>query len=459
MSLLAFFSPLLLGIALVRCLLPSSVFGRGGGLLALSLGIGLGLGLTSSLAFAWLVIIGQPGFVYFGLEIILALLIGWAAFFGVGSAACSDQHLSTSTANGPSIPLLRNSCFVLGALVALWFVLFSYYQPHGEWDAWAIWNMRARTLFRAGEEWQNAFAGTFAHPDYPLMLPGTVFRAWRLVGGETVIVPIAVAALFSFAILLLLFSALAVSRSVNQGYVAALFLLATYRFWRHGVSQFADVAMAFFVLATVVLFVLKARYKHHDFQLMFLAGLTTSCAVWTKNEGILFFTIVAVSGLGYVSLHRCWKGAAAFVLGLLPLLSVAISFKLQLAPPNDVVNIENLQQVWSRLADLSRYQQVAPAFLKGIATFSNGIVLLLAGYLWFMGTREIPDLKKSILMSVAMMTLMLIAFFFVYMITPHDLKWHIGTSFSRLLLQLWPTVVFLALLVAAEPERRSADLH
>src|SRR5207237_5909321 len=30
--------------------------------------------------------------------------------------------------------------------------------PHGAWDAWAIWNLRARFLFLGGVHWRDAFS-------------------------------------------------------------------------------------------------------------------------------------------------------------------------------------------------------------------------------------------------------------------------------------------------------------
>ncbi len=41
--------------------------------------------------------------------------------------------------------------------------------------------------------------------------------------------------------------------------------------------------------------------------------------------------------------------------------------------------------------------------------------------------------------------------FFVYVMTPLDLNWHLMTSLNRLFLQLWPSAVFLAFMAAAIP--------
>ena len=46
-------------------------------------------------------------------------------------------------------------------------------HPHGRWDAWAIWNLRAKFLATPSDRWRDAFdpVVSWSHPDYPLLLP------------------------------------------------------------------------------------------------------------------------------------------------------------------------------------------------------------------------------------------------------------------------------------------------
>jgi len=41
----------------------------------------------------------------------------------------------------------------------------------------------------------------------------------------------------------------------------------------------------------------------------------------------------------------------------------------------------------------------------------------------------------------------------VYLLTPFDLDWHLHTSLSRLALQLWPSLLFLLLLLPGPADR------
>jgi len=75
------------------------------------------------------------------------------------------------------------------AAAAIW--LHMRLMPHGETDAIAIWNLRARSLLRGGREWAAVLSPAigWSHPDYPLLLPLTVARLWSYAGSETTAVP------------------------------------------------------------------------------------------------------------------------------------------------------------------------------------------------------------------------------------------------------------------------------
>ena len=46
--------------------------------------------------------------------------------------------------------------------------------------------------------------------------------------------------------------------------------------------------------------------------------------------------------------------------------------------------------------------------------------------------------------AVVMLVLLTIGYFFVYVLTPRDLSWHLQTSLERLMLQAWPLAVLAA---------------
>ena len=71
-------------------------------------------------------------------------------------------------------------------------------MPHGQGDAVAIWNLRARSLSRGTPDWAAILSPAigWSQPDYPLLLPLTVARLWSYTGSESPAIPQFVALLF-----------------------------------------------------------------------------------------------------------------------------------------------------------------------------------------------------------------------------------------------------------------------
>ena len=110
------------------------------------------------------------------------------------------------------------------ALGAIFFLLdfqsASSANPEGQWDAMAIWNLRARDLASGGDFWRRAVSSELggpgvAHPGYPLFLSGVIAIQWSAAGNFDQIVPIAASLLFASAPLILL-GASVVSRAIRR---------------------------------------------------------------------------------------------------------------------------------------------------------------------------------------------------------------------------------------------------
>jgi hypothetical protein len=126
---------------------------------------------------------------------------------------------------------------------------------------------------------------------------------------------------------------------------------------------------------------------------------------------------------------------------------VLVFFKLRYAPPNDVLQAEGFHLFLERVGDLGRYAIIAGAFGKYIVHWGNYLLLPLIVFALVSGVKPDQRFLPTILSGCIMLILMFLGFFFVYVLTPHDLHWHLKTSLERLLLQLWPTFLFLVFLV------------
>jgi hypothetical protein len=219
--------------------------------LTIALAVGVGLGLSSCAFFLALAIAGgaRPA----------AMLID--ALFAVGAVAVAWRRgvLRSGAASGQPAPATgRNRAIAAAVLLAAVaavaaFALNTIGNPHGEWDAWAIWNLRARWLFRAGPAWHSAFTEDAIHGDYPLLLPAAVARLWAYAGADLPAIPGALAAAYAGALALLLYGSLTALRGLATGLLATLCLLGTPVFLRTVAWQYADIPLAFAMLASLAL--------------------------------------------------------------------------------------------------------------------------------------------------------------------------------------------------------------
>jgi hypothetical protein len=347
-------------------------------------------------------------------------------------------------------------------------------HPHGDWDAWAIWNLRARFLYRGGEQWTAAFSPHLAwsHPDYPLLVPAAVARGWTYAGQETMLVPWLIACLFGAATVGLLMSVLALLRGPGQGYLGGLVLLATPYYLQLTAAQCADVPLAFFFLAGVSLFEVHVRVGS-DLRLPLLAGLLTALAAWTKNEGSMFLVVTVLVRLLSAVRNRTCRNAVrellAFGLGALPVLAVLIYFKIYFAPGNDLIAGQGWQAARDRLLDVGRYFVIVLYYGAAILLIGPGAVVVLAGYLWLVGPAS-AGAHRRIGHAAAVLAGMLAGYAVVYLLAPaplvwyrdglkiihepiwQDLTWLIWSSLHRLLMQLWPAALLAFFLATATPE-------
>jgi len=460
-----------IGLTLVHILVPLRA--RDALLFKICLGAGLGLGITSCVLFCSLFVPGPPYALVPEIFLVILALGGW--WFIIRKRAPLTMNLSP--AGKEKFRYERILAAVFGVSLCSSIVSFAIsvmQEPHGKWDAWLIWNMSARFIFRGGESWQDYFHSglSWTHPDYPLMLPLSIVRSWKYMGAEALSVPIAVSFLFLCALIGLIVSSLSMLRSESQGYLGGLVLLGSPFAILMGASQLADIPLAFFLLAAIVLMCVHDRLSHRNQSILVLAGVAAGLVAWTKNEGLFIVLVLILCRFLVVAMGQDgWKGAVKQILwlaaGVLPVLLVLAAFKMHLAPATDLFADQNIHSIWARLTDPERYKTILRAYMHTGLTFTQGIhdirtgfrlnlgiagILFLAVYLLLSGT-AVEYTDKGAILCVSMVILMTLAgYFVVYLITPHNLDWHLLTSLNRLLLQLWPAMVFITFAAARTPE-------
>jgi hypothetical protein len=389
-----------------------------------------------------------------GAEVALAVVLAGLA---------SRRRDAAPTAASATLPREVDRGLWLGftivlALAVLGFVLLTWHRPHGRWDAWMIWNARARFVVRAGEQWKDVFtdALSWSHPDYPLGLPLVVANLWTALSSESLVVPAAVALVTVLGTASVLLGTVERARSRAQALLAVVFLLGTHDVIRQGSSQYADVPVGFFFTAATALLCLRDAGALGDGAVV-LAGLCAGFAAWTKNEGVLFLGALVgarfVAALVARDLRRLPREALLLAAGaLVPVMTLTV-FKLTLAPVNDLVQGQAKGATVARLKDLSRYRDILYAFQHELVKMPIWIPAIWAVAL---GLRPRSLRDRSVVTVLAVLALMAAGYFLVYVTTPMPLEWHLRTSMRRLLTQLWPLLALLVALVTRTPEEAFA---
>lgn len=350
---------------------------------------------------------------------------------------------------------------LVGLVIGLFFFLLDFQassmsNPNGEWDATAIWNLRARYLAAGGDTWRRAISQEIgghmigaAHPGYPLFLSSFIAAQW--VSGDTLdaAAPIATSLLFSLGAFLLLGSSIASRRSVALGAFGMLVLLSSEVFAAQAASQYSDLLLGLAMLAAAVLWEAARSTPEAETRLLVAAGLATGLAPWIKNEGLPF----AVAGLAVVLWRFRLKGFLAAFCGAIPGLAATLVLK-SMAQGREEFIPRTIGEALSKLAQPGRWIDSILGIVRGVYQtgdpWSHPIVLLA---LLAMALQFIPKAQRHArYWLIIPVGVALGAEFGAYLITTADLMWHIGTTISRFLAQVWPSFIWLVLMHLRTPE-------
>ena len=272
-----------------------------------------------------------------------------------------------------------------------------------------------------GDRWRQAFEPSHPNVEYPLLVPLSNARCWSCLGRDQPWVPAAVGALFALASAGVLAAGVARLRSGALGLLAGTVSAGDRGVHHADAWQYADVPLAFFIVATVLLLALDDVAERSSRGLLLTAGLCAGLAAWTKNEGWLF--LVAVLAVRVVVTWRRGGGrqmlrqAALLLAGAAPVVAVAVVFKFSVvAVGNDLVGGQNARDTLPRLADAWRYWLVAKAMVHHAVASGDWQVVVLPLCFLLLG-RGPRRPRRALPGIVSVLGLMLAGYFLVYL---HD---------------------------------------
>jgi hypothetical protein len=341
------------------------------------------------------------------------------------------------------------------------YALYATLAPLWEWDFWAIWGLKAKaSLEIGGIDWRflESRWNTFAHPDYPLLVPlnfdfvalasggwsdrwlGLLFVAW---GTALLLIARALASRemkpFFASLLTLALAALAVSSYLGLGegaliafggagvlFVRAALLDDDVTSWRHGALMLG----------------FAANCKNEGLAL--LAAVTVAVALVSWSRGF------AVSQED-TQTARPRNRATARLLRLWPAYALAIPWLLLRAMhvlPTDIAG----GSAGSRLLARLPYAHEILAYLAAHLYEPWFWVAILAGVLVAPAAG-----RRRELFVLSVTAIQLVFYVLAYLTTPHDIRWHVLTSWSRLTGQIALPITFSVLLMLANSLRRGED--
>jgi hypothetical protein len=449
-------------------LIVSTLWPKGRGILSdlalkCCLSVGFGFGASSCLVFVWMMVVGQlnPGMLVSELMLVVGLgaLLAWKERGSIPTAADRPESVSGSWFHSPYLLRIAVGAAAVSGAIRFWYL--SRLDPHGQFDAFAIWNLRARFLYSGGRYWKNFIYVT--EPDYPLLVPVSIARSWEFIGRETQLIPIAIGLLFTFATIGVVLVSISRLRGERQGLLAGIVLLGTPFLIRHGASQYADVPLSLFFVATVALLFFHAESPSQT-NFLIMAGMVAALSAWTKNEGIFF--LVSLFSLHFVVTtlvkgRKSWVSeVVALLMGAVPVGVVIFIYKVCLASSNDVISASGPGSIVHKLLDISRYHTVLTHFKRELFSFGEwnltfGIAMpfLLFFYLLLLGASVKKKDVAATSIAVLLPVFMMVGYFFVYILSPFDLTWHLNSSLNRLLLQVWPLAIFAYFAIVRAPEQ------
>jgi hypothetical protein len=213
-------------------------------------------------------------------------------------------------------------------------------------------------------------------------------------------------------------------------------------------AEYSDLMQGLAFLATLI--ALDAAGENASPHMLVAVGLAAGLSAWIKNEGLPF----AIVALGLATWKFRTKGALWIALGAAPGLLASAVLKLFLAQGYEAVFPQTIGEAVAKIAGPGRWWQAALGFGKAIWEAGSGLThpvllaIVLALALQFVPAAE-RKRRTWLWIPIAATAA---AEYGLYLVTEANLDWHLSTSVSRLVAQLWPSLIWLFFLTLRTPE-------
>ncbi|MBF0483319.1 MAG: hypothetical protein HQL25_01300 [Candidatus Omnitrophica bacterium] len=318
--------------------------------------------------------------------------------------------------------------------------------PYGGWDAWAIWNLKARFIFLGADQWKNMLDPVLMHTNnhYPFLLP--LMNAWIWCFGNTAShwVPLTTSVIFALLLPMLLGLSLYITTKHKFSFIPAFLMAFLPLYQLLSISQYADLLVAFYLLCIFTCFHMANEQKSPS--LFFLTGIFCGSISFIKDEGLVSSILIAVLITFSIFTNKNItneknKILKNFILGSGLALIPAVFFNIFIRP-------ENLRFIngLTSTSDPTSWQRllftIAAYFIEILKLNWQGLwFIILGGILLSFKTLYKTNTQKLIInFLICYLTIITINYFIN---THYPISFWINTSLNRILMTLVPTLLFM----------------
>ncbi len=410
-------------------------------IIKLCLGQAVGLAISAYLTFLSFILFDQliPFFVIF-LNLILFLTL---TFF---VATSKENHFPKPKITWAKTKQHIGACLAI-FLLAFFLIRQSNFYVHGGWDAWSVWNLKAKFLYLGGESWGNMFEPMLwrSSPHYPLLLPLINVWAWIFTQAPVYYVPQSTAILFSLLTATFLYAAIKQETKSRFAFLPILLFLGSPFVVRQCISQYSDILFAFYLLSGIYC-LMKTKEKNSG-AFAAMAGLLLGCLTFTKGEGLLaagILSLLFIPYLGYKS--RSPKDAelsliffTALFLTSLPLLF----FKLVYAPDN--VTFTNGLVSQTHPSTLPRLKAILIYYFLELRHMKWNGLLIITALTLLIKFRQMLN-SRNILISLFLAGYFGMITVYYYINTQFEIIWWLKFTLARVIFATLPVILLLTFL-------------
>ena len=365
---------------------------------------------------------------------------------------------------------LKNKIFDIALMMGIAFqILHAFFKalikPMDSFDYIANFAFKAKLFFMKGYIPYELFLNKsidIQHVDYPLFIPLSETWVYMCLGSWNDLLVKTLFPMFFLALLFIFYFAL--KRLIGKRLsLVSTFLLATIpHFLNYAAIGYADFALAMFYSASFLYLFLWIAYKREN-KYLFLSAALSLLAIWTKREGALLSIINIVILSLFVLFERKEmakneiRGIVSFSLIIIVLGSLWFGYMNSLGLSNELINRDTLK-LSIAVSNIDRIPLILYEYQKHIFGPKKWNISFLVFFAAF-----IVYFKRAFTGYFKYITLFILLAFFgytvFYLFTPVEIRYHLQTSGSRVLLHFLPVVVFWIGYLGREILNGESNIH